>query len=153
MGESCSFGLFMFSLYFDIVILVISHFGFEGWTLVLIASVPGHCLSFTFLAHLSRRLRSELIVYRSNRRPSVRASVCVSTLSNMNISKNNGSIATKFYLKHHWGGGLAALGFGPDRIRTLVSMATESSHRVIMVKTMSPLFLCCFSSNPFHTCR
>ena len=30
-----------------IVILVISHFGFEGGTLVLIASVPGHCLSFT----------------------------------------------------------------------------------------------------------
>ena len=59
----------------------------------------------------------------------------------MNISETNGSIATKFYLKHHLGGGLAALGFGPDRIRTLVSMATESSHRVIMVKTVSPLFI------------
>ena len=47
----------------------------------------------------------------------------------MNISETNGLIATKFYLKHHLGGGLAALGFGPDRIRTLVSMATESSHR------------------------
>ena len=32
-----------------ILILVISHFGFEGRTLVRIASVPGHCLSFTFL--------------------------------------------------------------------------------------------------------
>ena len=106
-----------------------------------------------FLAHLSRRLRGELIVYRSSRRPSVRACVCVFTLSNMNISETNGSIATKFYLKHHLGGGLAALGFGPDRIRTLVSMATESSHRVIMVKTVSPLFLGCFSSDPFHTCR
>ena len=29
------------------VILVISHFGFEDETLVLIASVLGHCLSFT----------------------------------------------------------------------------------------------------------
>ena len=58
----------------------------------------------------------------------------------MNISKTNVSIATKFYLKHHLGGGLAALGFGPDRIGTQVSMATESSHRVIMVKTVSPLF-------------
>ena len=38
----------MFSLYFEIVILVISHFGFEGGTLVLIASVPGHYLLFTF---------------------------------------------------------------------------------------------------------
>ena len=84
-----------------------------------------------FLAHLSRRLRGELIVYRSSRRPSVRAF----TLSNMNISETIGSIATKYYLKHHWGGGLAALGFGPDQIRTLVSMATESSHRVIMGKT------------------
>ena len=87
---------------------------------------------------------------------SVRLCVCVFTLSNMNISKTNGSIATKFYLKHHLGGGLAALGnlgFKSDLIRTLVSMATESSHRVIMVKTVSPLFLGCFSSDPFHTCR
>ena len=40
----------MFSMYFDlgILILVIFHFGFEGGTLVQIASVPGHCLSFTF---------------------------------------------------------------------------------------------------------
>ena len=96
-------------------------------------------------------LRGELIVYRSSRRASVRPSVC--TLSNMNISETNGSIATKFYLKHHWGGGLAALGFGPDRIRTLVSMATESSHRIIMEKTVSPHFLCCLSFDPFHTCR
>ena len=36
----------VFSLCFEI--LVISHFGFEGRTLVLIASVPGHCLSFAF---------------------------------------------------------------------------------------------------------
>ena len=98
-----------------------------------------------------------LIVYRSSRRPSIRPSVRawvrVFTLSNMNISETNGSITTKFYLKHHLGGGLAALGFGPDRIRTLVSIATESSHRVIMVKTASPLFLGCFSSDPSHNCR
>ena len=37
----------MFSLHFNFVIFVISHFGFKGGTLVLIASVPGHCLSFT----------------------------------------------------------------------------------------------------------
>ena len=30
-----------------------------------------------------------------------------------------------------WGGGLAALSFGPDWIRTPVSMATDSSHRVM----------------------
>ena len=63
----------------------------------------------------------------------------------MNISATSGPIATKFHQKHHWVGGKAVLGFGPDRIRTLVSMATESSHRVIMEKTVSPLFLGCFS--------
>ena len=52
----------------------------------------------------------------------------------MNISETRGAIATKFYLEHHWGGGKAALGFEPDRIGTLVSMATNSSHRVIMGK-------------------
>ena len=62
--------------------------------------------------------------------------VCPSTLSNMNISAACGLIATKFYLKQHWGGGKAALCFGPDRIRTLVSMATDSSHRVIMGKNV-----------------
>ena len=50
----------------------------------------------------------------------------------------------KFYLKHHWGGGKASVGFDPDRIRTLVSMATDSSHRVIMGKTTSSRFLECF---------
>ena len=35
----------------------------------------------------------------------------------------------------HWGGGKAALGFGPDRIGTLVSMSADSSHRVVMGKS------------------
>ena len=59
----------------------------------------------------------------------------VSTLLNINSSETSGPIATKFYLKHHWGGGKAALGFKLDRIGTLVSMATDSSHRVIIGKT------------------
>ena len=80
------------------------------------------------------KAHGELIVYQSSRRPSVRASVRASTLSNINISETSGPITTKFYLKHHWGGGKAASGFRPDRIGTLVSMATDSSHRVIMWK-------------------
>ena len=62
---------------------------------------------------------SQLIVYQLSRR------LCdsVFTLSNMTISDQ--PIATKFYLKHHWGGGKAALGFWPDRIGTLVIMATN----------------------------
>ena len=36
---------FVFCLF---VILVISHFGFEGWIWVLIASVPDLCILLTF---------------------------------------------------------------------------------------------------------
>ena len=71
---------------------------------------------------------------------SVHASVHASTLSNMNISETSRPITAKFYLKHHWGGGKAALGFDADQIRTLVSMATDSSHRVIMGKRASSRF-------------
>ena len=70
-------------------------------------------------------------------------SVRALTLSNMNISATSWPIGMKFYLKHHWGGGKASVGFDPDRIRTLVSMATDSSHRVIMGKTASSRFLEC----------
>ena len=83
-----------------------------------------------FISSPEPKAHGELIVYQSSRCPSVRAS----TLININISETSGPIATKFYLKHHWGGGKAASGFRPDRIGTLVSMATDSSHRVIMGK-------------------
>ena len=55
----------------------------------------------------------------------------------------------KFYQKHHWDGGKAALGFWPDRIATLVTMATENSHKLIMEKTLLPLFLSCFFIGSF----
>ena len=77
------------------------------------------------------------------------ASVCASIrlwghTSNINIFGTSRGMVIKFHLERHWGGGLAALGFGPDRIRALVSMATDSSHRVIMgeklVITLAPSF-------------
>ena len=49
---------------------------------------------------------------------SFRACVRVSTLSNMNTSETRGLIAIKFYLKHYWGGGKAALGFCADQMRS-----------------------------------
>ena len=68
------------------------------------------------------------------------ASVCASvrafTLSNINISETSRPIVIKFHLEHHLGEGLAALGFSQDQIRTLVSIATDSSHRAIMGKTL-----------------
>ena len=66
-------------------------------------------------------------------------SMGLSTLLNMNISKTSGLIDIKFYLKHNWDGGKVALGFRPDQIRTLVSMATNSSHRVIIGKILLAL--------------
>ena len=87
------------------------------------------------------KAHGELIVYQSSRRLCVCVCqcVCVSTLLNINISETSGPIATKFYLKHHWGGGKAALGFEQDQIGTLVSMATDSSHRVIIGKILLAL--------------
>ena len=49
----------------------------------------------------------------------------------------NGRSRMKFYLKHHWGGGKASVGFDLDLVRTLVSMATVSPHRVTVGKTAS----------------
>ena len=85
------------------------------------------------------KAHGELIVYQSSWRPSVRACVRASTLLNKNISETSRPVATKFYLKHHWGGGKAALGFEQDWIGTLGSMATDSSHWVIMGKTLLAL--------------
>ena len=62
----------------------------------------------------------------------------------MNNSETSFLIKITFHFEHHWGGGLTALGFGPDRISILVSMATDSSHRVIMGK-----ILCCDHSSSF----
>ena len=62
--------------------------------------------------------------------------MCLWTFSNSNISATSGPIITKFYLNHNWDGGKAALVFESDWIGTLVSMATDSSHRVIMGKML-----------------
>ena len=65
------------------------------------------------------------------------------TYSNINISETSRRIEIKFHLEHHWVGENAALGFGPDWIRTLVSMATDNSNRVIMKKS-------CDNYSPFN---
>ena len=49
----------------------------------------------------------------------------VSTLSNINISETRWPIKIKFHQENHWGAGLTVLGFGQDRIRTLVSLANR----------------------------
>ena len=85
------------------------------------------------------KIQGELIVLDSSRRLSVRAS----TLSNMNISETSWPIVIKFHLEHQWGRGLTALVFGENRIRTLVSMATDNGGN--LVTTLAPSFLIVFS--------
>ena len=98
------------------------------------------------LAHLSRRLIGELIVYQSSRRPSVRACVSASVRPSVNTFKheylcNQLADWNEILSEASLGWGEGSLGFDSDRIRTLVSMATDSSHRVIMGKTASSHFL------------
>ena len=69
--------------------------------------VVQHCATshrMFFLAHLSRRLTGELIVYQSLRRPSVvrpsvRLSVRPSTFSNIFSSETTGPIKLKFHME------------------------------------------------------
>ena len=89
-----------------------------------------------FFSSPEPKAQGELIVCDSSRRPCVRPSVRPSTLSSINISKTSWPIIIKFHQKHYWGKGLTVFGFGLDRIRSLVSMATDSSHRVIMGKIL-----------------
>ena len=107
-------------------------------------SNPGSCqifffftfFFFFFLAHLSWRLIGQLIVYKGIRRPSV------------NIFKRHllwSREADSFHISH-----IAYIGRGNEkmcffysnRIRTLVAMATYSSHRLIMGKEEIDIFFC-----------
>ena len=87
-----------------------------------------------FLAHLSRRLTRW--AYSIPVEPaSVRQCVCVHTFKHeylRNQSAGHNRILTEASLGGGGGGGEAAFGFGWDRIRSLVSMATDR-------KTLWPL--------------
>ena len=86
----------------------------------------------SFFSSQEPKTQDELIGWDSSRHPCLRAF----TLSNISISETSRPVVIKYHLEHNWGGGLAALGFGPDQIRTVVSMATDSSHRDIIGKTL-----------------
>ena len=102
------------------------------------------------LAHLSRRLIGELIVYpcsgvrpSSVVRPSVRPSVVrpSSTISKIFFSETAGPIVLILHIHHLQVGGKNNCVFCFDRIRTLVAMATYASHRLIMEKSENCQFL------------
>ena len=64
---------------------------------------------------------------------------CVHTFIHY-ISETSGPITIKYYLKHHWGRGKAALGVGADRLRTLFPWQQIASI-VTIGQTVPPLFL------------
>ena len=110
------------------------------WLWAEMTSDLPHKMGSPFLAHLSRRLKGELIVYRSIRCPCVRASVGPwVNIFKLEYLRNQWANRNQILSEASLGGGLIALGFGPGRIGTLVSMATDSSHRVIMGKMLCPL--------------
>ena len=87
------------------------------------------------LAHLSRRLIGELIVYPcSGVRPSS------STISKI-FSETAGPIVLILHIHHLQVGGKNNCVFCFDRIRTLVAMATYASHRLTMEKSENCQFL------------
>ena len=74
--------------------------------------------------------------------PSVSLSMCLFVLTfKHKYLLDRMPIAIKLYMKHHAGRGTAASGFGTDQIRTMVSIATDSSQ-----------LNGCFLSDPFYTC-
>ena len=97
-------------------------------------------MTMILLAHLSRRLIGELIVYPcSGVRPSVRPSVVRRpssfTISKIFFSETAGPIVLILRIHHLQVGGKNNCVFCFDRIRTLVAMATYASHRLIMEKS------------------
>ena len=88
-----------------------------------------------FLAHLSRRLIGELIVYPcSGVRPAS------STISKI-FSETAGPIVLILHIHHLQVGGKNNCVFCFDRIRTLVTIVTYVSHRLIMEKSENCQFL------------
>ena len=69
-------------------------------------------------------------------------SVCLSVnIFKLEYLRNRLANRNKILSEPSLGWGKGYLGFGPDRIGTLMSMATDSSHRVIMGKTLSALLI------------
>ena len=78
---------------------------------------------------------------RAVARPYVSAciSLCVNIFKHEYL-RDKQADRNQILFEHHWDGGKASVGFDPDRIRTLVSMATDSSHRFIMGKRRHHVF-------------
>ena len=78
--------------------------------------VNGSPVPSSFLAHLSRRLMGEQIVYQSLRRPSF---VRPSTISN--ISETTGPIKFKFHMETPWDAGTKVCSNGPGHMTKMAA--------------------------------
>ena len=87
-----------------------------------------------FISSPEPKALGELIGWDWSRRPSVRASIRASvnpfTLQTGVSLRSAGLSRSFFYLEHHFGRRIDCIRL--DRIKSLVSMAKYSSHRVIM---------------------
>ena len=70
----------------------------------------------------------------------------------MNISATSWPIGMKFYMKHHWGGGKASIGFDPDWIRTLVMPPTLKKWGGILVSACPYvcMYVCMYSCSRYR---
>ena len=108
------------------------------WFLFGEVSSSSGCLGLgTLLAHLSRRLIVELIVYTGIRRPSVRQHF--QTTSPL---KQGGGFFPYSTYSIYRKGEQKVMFFYSGRIRTLVAMANYISHRLIMGKVEIYIFFC-----------
>ena len=96
--------------------------------------------SGSLLAHLSRRLVGELIVYQSLRRPSV---VRPSTISNIFSSETTGRIELKFHMETPLDGGMKVCSNGPGHMTKMAAMPIYGKNplKIFFSRTRRPLTL------------
>ena len=92
-----------------------------------------------FLAHLSRRLISELIGYSWIRRP---ASVRPFTFSNVFSSETAWPIKAKFYVEPPWEGGTKVYLNGPGHMTKMAATPIygKNPSKIFYSKTSGPIF-------------
>ena len=93
-----------------------------------------------FLAHLSRRLVGELIVYQSRGRPSV---VRPSTISNIFSSETTGRIELKFHMETPLDGGTKVCSNGPGHMTKMAAIPIYGKNplKIFFSRTRRPLTL------------
>ena len=95
-------------------------------------------MALAFLAHLSRRLMGELIVYQSLQRLSV---VRPSTISNIFSSGTTGPIELKFHMETPENGGTKVCSNGPGHMTKMAAMPIYGKNplKIFFSRTRRPM--------------